>query len=367
MDSPGRQSTDPTVSIIVPARNEEASLGRCLHSLVAQREVTFEIILVDDESSDRTREIAESFPGVRVIGAARLRDGWTGKNNAVFTGTNIARGSWLLFTDADTVHSSGSLTRALVEAQRHDASLLSYSPEQEVQGFWEKAVMPVIFAELAAAYRPSEVSDPSLPAAAANGQYLLISREAYDAVGGHAAVAGSLLEDVDLARAVKASGRKIWFRYAGDAVRTRMYRNFAQLREGWTKNLALLFPSSLKLAAIRSAEFVVIAGGVIATGISAIRGGMLAAGMAAAIALVSYSRFLLRVRRAHFSWNANVLSVLGLPLFSYLLLRSRFQHRRGNVNWRGRTYHSLSNRSTNHVGAGVPTCPAEQSSANVYS
>ena len=142
------------------------------------------------------------------------------------------------------------------------AALLSYSPEQEVHGFWEKAVMPVIFAELASTYRPSEVSDPASPAAAANGQYMLISREAYDAVGGHAAVATSLLEDVALARAVKASGRKIFFRYGGDAVRTRMYRSFAQLREGWTKNLVLLFPSPVRLAVLRLTEFVLIVGSV---------------------------------------------------------------------------------------------------------
>ena len=127
--------------------------------------------------------------------------------------------------------------------RQHGAALLSYSPEQEVHGFWEKAVMPVIFAELAATYQPSLVSDPRSPAAAANGQYILIAREAYDAIGGHAAVSGSLLEDVALAKAVKASGRRIFFRFGGDAVRTRMYRSFAQLREGWTKNLALLFPS----------------------------------------------------------------------------------------------------------------------------
>ena len=115
-------------------------------------------------------------------------------------------------------------------------------------GYGRKSVMPVIFAELASTYCPSEVSDPASPAAAANGQYILISREAYDAVGGHTAVATSLLEDVALARAVKRSGRKIFFRYGGDAVRTRMYRSFAQLREGWTKNLALLFRSPMRLA-----------------------------------------------------------------------------------------------------------------------
>src|SRR5579863_220078 len=104
------------------------------------------------------------------------------------------------------------------------------------------AVLPVVFAELARQYPPSKVSDPKSPEAAANGQYILIRREVYDAVGGHAAIAGEILEDVALARRVKAAGRRIRFRYAADAVRTRMYRNFRQLREGWTKNLALLFP-----------------------------------------------------------------------------------------------------------------------------
>jgi cellulose synthase/poly-beta-1,6-N-acetylglucosamine synthase-like glycosyltransferase len=193
--------------------------------------VSFEIIVVDDGSTDRTREIAKSFAGVRVVEPAPLPPGWIGKNNALVAGAKEARGEWLLFTDADTVHRAGSLARSLEEAQRQKAALLSYSPEQEVHGFWERAVMPVIFAELASSYRPSDVSDPASSAAAANGQYILISREAYDAVGGHEGIAASLLEDVALARAVKASGRKIFFRYGNDAVRTRMYRSFAQLRK----------------------------------------------------------------------------------------------------------------------------------------
>src|SRR6267154_3957442 len=257
----------PTVSVIVPARNEEACLGACLESLIAQQgsgqdPLSFEIIVVDDHSTDRTRDIANSFAGrgVRVIDAGTLRPGWTGKNNAVTTGAKAARGQWLLFTDADTIHLPGSLAHGLKEAKGHGAAMLSYSPKQIVKTFWEKAVMPVIFAELAASFRPSQVSDPKSPAAAANGQYILITREAYNAVGGHAAIGASLLEDVALARAVKQSGRKIFFRYGGDAVRTRMYRSFAQLREGWTKNLALLFPSSTRLAGLRSIEFVLIVG-----------------------------------------------------------------------------------------------------------
>ncbi|MGH9512151.1 MAG: glycosyltransferase [Terriglobales bacterium] len=335
MDSPGGPS--PTISIIVPARNEEASLGRCIASLVAQTGVSFEIIVVNDGSTDRTGEIAESFASVNVINAPSLPDGWTGKNNAVFAGANEARGAWLLFTDADTEHNSGSLARSLAEAQQYGASLLSYSPEQEVYSFWEKALMPVIFAELATAYRPPEVNDPWSSVAAANGQYILITREAYDAVGGHAAVASSLLDDVDLARLVKVSGRKLRFRYGGDAVRTRMYRSFAQLREGWTKNLAILFPSPLKLAALGIAEFVMIAGSVSAACILAVNEPLWAL-VAAGIAMITYSRFLLRIRQAHFRWDANLLAFCGLPLFSYLLLRSRLFRKRGQVLWKGRTY-----------------------------
>src|SRR5579864_182200 len=197
------QPGQPEVSIIIPARNEEASLGSCLESLVAQNGVALEIIVVNDHSTDRTREIANSFPNVKVMDAPPLPPGWTGKNNAAMTGAAQATGEWLLFTDADTVHLPGSLARALNEAKAGRAALLSCSPEQVVSGFWERAVMPLIFAELAAHYRPSEVSDPTSPAAAANGQYILIRREAYDAIGGHAVVADKILEDVELARAVK--------------------------------------------------------------------------------------------------------------------------------------------------------------------
>jgi glycosyltransferase involved in cell wall biosynthesis len=328
------------VSVIVPARNEEACLGACLQSLLAQNNVAFDIIVVDEHSTDRTREIALSFanPQLRVIPAGPLPAGWTGKNNAVTAGSQAARGQWLLFTDADTFHLPGSLARSLAEAKRQTAALLSYSPEQIVKSIWEKAVMPVIFAELAANFRPSQVSDPNSHAAAANGQYILITREAYDAVGGHAAIAGNLLEDVALARTVKRSGRKIFFRYGGDALRTRMYRSFAQLREGWTKNLALLFPSPLRLAALRTLEFVLIVASLAISIATALRGHRQSAVVAAMLSVILYTLFVTRVRRANFHWEANILSLLGLPLFAYLLLRSKSAHAKGSVPWRGRKY-----------------------------
>ncbi len=331
-------TTHPQVSVIIPARNEEASLADCLRSLTEQSGITFEIIAVDDHSTDRTHEIAESFPGVRVIAAATLPAGWTGKNNAVTTGARVAQGDWLLFTDADTVHLPGSLARALKEAQNKDngADLLSYSPEQIAVTFWEMATLPVVFAELARQYSPSKVSDPASPIAAANGQYILIRREAYDAVGGHAAIASDILEDVALARAVKTSRRKIRFRYAADAVRTRMYRNYRQLRDGWTKNLALLFPNPGWLATqtflwwafpFTNLLLPLFVPAVVHRAWWFVPGALV------------FARNAGRMRRANFDVAMEFLAALfGMPMFAYLLLRSKRAHADGSVSWKGRTY-----------------------------
>ena len=322
------------VSVIVPARNEEANLGTCLQSLVNQKDVSCEVIVVDDHSSDRTRDIAQSFP-VRVIEADPLPADWSGKCNACWSGAKVATGKWLLFTDADTRHSAASIASGIREAEQHGAALLSYSPKQEVQSVAERALMPVIFAELAVTFRPREVSDPASPVAAANGQYLLIRRDAYDAVGGHAAVAKAILEDVELARKVKSAGYRLQFRVS-DVVSTRMYRSFPQMWEGWTKNLVLLFPNARGLALRRGIEFGLIAASLIAV-VSALvdrdRMGVLVNGALAFGLLVFFYQ---RIRRAHFDWLSNMLAVFGLPLFTVLLVRSYICHKRGSVLWKGR-------------------------------
>src|SRR5260370_16744623 len=138
----------PEVWISVPARKDEASLGDCLQSLTMQTGVSYEIIVVDDGSTDRTREIAESFAGVRLISAGPLPAGWTGKNNAVVAGAREASGRWLLFTDADTVHLLGSLARALAEAKENKAEILSFSPQQIAPPFLEMSFLPVVFPQL---------------------------------------------------------------------------------------------------------------------------------------------------------------------------------------------------------------------------
>jgi glycosyltransferase involved in cell wall biosynthesis len=345
------KSNAPVVSVIIPARNEERNLDRCLRSLVGQRGVPFEIIVVDDQSQDRTREIAESYlfqnnatwgeylVGLRVSPSrSPLPNGWTGKANACWTGSQMAKGEWLLFTDADTEHLPDSLRTAVDEAMEHDAGLLSYSPEQALRGFGQMALMPIVFSELATTYKPSEISDPKSAAAAANGQYLLIRRDVYEMLGGHAAVASSLLEDVDLARLAKRSGAGLRFRMGRGVVRAHMYHGWNDMRDGWTKNLALLFPQPRILATRRAFELIALSAAVVCSLVSA----TLAMWPMAVVCMVAgaliAANALLRIRRAHFAWGESALALLGLPIFSWLLVRSSNAHARGQVAWKGRSY-----------------------------
>ena len=340
------------LTVIVPARNEEDMVGACLQSLVAQSDEVFklgrdwELIVVDDHSADRTAEIARGFAGVTVVQADKLQPGWTGKNNAVWTAARKARGKWLLFTDADKVHEPGNLHRAMHEAARHKAGMLSYSPRQIVTGLAQKTLMPLVFCELALAYPPAKVSDPNERIAAANGQFLLVEREAYRRLGGHASVADRVLEDVELAFLAKRRKVGLRFRYAEDAVATRMYRSTAAMMEGWTKNLALLFNNTLALAFWRSLDIALLVGlPWLAVELWGARFGAhslqwLGAGWVLLLLWVrNLFRFYGRVAKSNFPFVDCALSPLGLPLFVALLYRSWFQHRiLKRVSWKGRAY-----------------------------
>ena len=340
------------LTVIVPARNEEDCLGTCLRSLVSQSEEIFELgkdwelIVVDDHSTDRTAEIARGFAGVTVIEAGKLEPGWTGKANAIWPAAKRARGRWLLFTDADTIHEPGNMRRAMHEAARHKVGMLSYSPRQIVSGLWQRSLMPLVFCELALAYPPAKVSDPSQRIAAANGQFLLVEREAYRRLGGHASVANKVLEDVELAFLAKRRKVGLRFRYADDAVATRMYRSTAAMIEGWTKNLALLFDNSLALAVWRALDFALLAGlPMLAVWLWNARFAAhslqwLGAGWVLALLWVrTLFRFYARVAKSNFPFVDCALAPLGLPLFVALLYRSWFQHKiLKRVSWKGRNY-----------------------------
>lgn len=334
------------LSVVVPARDEEQSIRACLASLVQQSEPDFllggewELILVDDASTDTTRQIAMEFPGVTVLEAPALPEGWTGKANACWFAAQQTTGRWLLFTDADTVHEPGDLRRAMHDAERHRVSMLSYSPRQIVRGFWQRALMPLIFSDLAQKYPPRLVNSLESPVAAANGQFLLIDRSAYRRLGGHAAVRSAIVEDVDFAKRAKKAQEGLYFCNAPDAVSTRMYRSFGAMWEGWRKNLATLFPDTLARAAGKLLQAVLIFGlPLLAIGLylTAARPGVIwAVGLWWAWRLrVHYSR----VSKAHFSLLDSAISPFGLPLYSCLLVDSwmrKHLHRR--TTWKGRSY-----------------------------
>jgi GT2 family glycosyltransferase len=345
------------LSVIIPARNEDDCLGDCLGSLVRQQEpgwgigVEWEIIVVNDASTDGTRQVAEGFAGVTVMDAPKLERGWTGKASAAWAGAQRARGAWLLFTDADTVHEPGHARLAMVEAERHGAGMLSYSPRQVVQGLAQRAVMPLIFGDLAATYPPAKVNDPARTVAAANGQFLLVRRDVYEKIGGHRAVRGAILEDVELAALVKRRKLGLRFRYAPEAVSARMYRSFGAMWEGWTKNLALLFGNAPALAGMRLLQLGVLAGipalmALLAWGMNgahtfALRAGALGAPMAIAALGVVWLRavwgFYSRVAKSNFQLRDCVWSPLGIPLYAALLWRSWFLHNvLRQVVWKGR-------------------------------
>ena len=340
------------LSVVIPARNEEANLSACLDSLVAQHERIFglgtewELLVVDDASSDRTRAVAEAYaaryPGVRVLTAPEFemrgeRRGFTGKTNACWAGAQASAGRWLLFTDADTLHEPGDLRRALHEAARNEVSLLSYSPRQILHGFAQHTLMPLVFSELASVYPPAKVNDPADRTAAANGQFLLVEREAYFAVGGHRAVGRSVLEDVEFAFRIKRAKRAIRLRFAPEALATRMYRGFGDMVEGWTKNLALLFPHALRLALWRLLDLLLLLLPLLLWLLPYLV-------MWQRIAIVALwartlIRFYQRIARAHFPLLDSVIAPLGLPLFIALLVASWSRHKLlHTVRWKGREY-----------------------------
>jgi hypothetical protein len=358
-----------TLSVIIPARNEDDCLGDCLGSLVRQQEpgwelprqkggdaamapeYQWEIIVVNDASTDGTRQVAESVAGVTVMDAPKLEKGWTGKANACWAGAQRARGAWLLFTDADTQHEAGHVRLAMVEAERHGAGMLSYSPRQVVRGMMQRAVMPLIFSDLATTYPPAKVNDPARTVAAANGQFLLVRRDVYEKIGGHQAVKGAVLEDVELAALVKRRKLGLRFRSAPEAVSARMYRSFGAMWQGWTKNLALLFGNAPALAGMRLLQLAVLAGipvlmTLLGWGMNGRNGftlhaGVLGAPMAIAALGVVWLRalwgFYGRVARSNFPFRDYVWSPLGIPLYAALLWRSWFLHNvLRQVVWKGR-------------------------------
>jgi hypothetical protein len=338
------------ISAIIPARNEEASIARAVESLAAQAEVG-EVIVVNDQSTDRTgailAELALRIPKLKILGTDELPVGWTGKNYAVSLGAAAATGDWLLFTDADTYHLPGAARRAVADAADHDAALVSYSPEQEMESFGERALIPFVFCRLSAHYSFARVNDPARPDAAANGQFLMLRRDAYEAIGGHASVAGQILEDVALARRVKQAGYAIYFTGPIGVVRTRMYRSFGAMWQGWTKNLYLLVggrPSALLLELVEATPILEVAllfsAALYMNGVGQghVAWVQLIPALIVGLLLYGHLRYAIALHRNLFPVSYVQCYVAGVCLYSAALIVSWWKNTHGSVAWKGREY-----------------------------
>lgn len=342
----------PPVSVVVPARNEAENIARCLESVAASDYPAFEIIVVDDRSGDGTGKLARSVaPGgarrVAVLDGEPVPEGWLGKSWACWQGARVATGEVLLFTDADTVHGRDLLVRTVADLERTGADAHTVAGRQIAGSFWERVVQPQVFALLLLRFG-GRMKTP-LPRerwrdAIANGQYLLFRRRIYEAVGGHRAVRGEVVEDLRLAQILVREGHRLMVREAEDALATRMYRSLGGLLEGWTKNLAtgvrqsvppVLRPVVAPVAAFAWGLFwlappLALLAGVLGFGGPSL---LLWSGTASGVGALVWGAASRRMKSAPV-WG--LFYPLGAAVAAFILLRSWVRGSR--VEWKGRRY-----------------------------
>lgn len=242
-DSPVDLPPDaPLISVIVPAHNEEAAIEACIRSVMSQDYPNFELIVVDDRCTDKTLSLAQSLcresPNCRVISVKDLPDGWTGKCHALDTAQRNASGQWLAFLDADSTLEPSALRHCYDQAVRHRVNLITLTPKFVVRTFWDKVLQPAFAAMCCILFPPGKVNDPSSSIALANGMFYMISRDAYDRIGGHYEVRDLAVEDVGIGKRVKAAGLGILMANGRRIMETRMYMGFSDTLQGWTRILS---------------------------------------------------------------------------------------------------------------------------------
>lgn len=345
-DSPA--ASDGLVSVIIPARNERAVIETVVTSVLASAYRPLEVLVVDDRSTDdtaaRVGELARRDPRLRLIAGEELPPGWYGKPWACLQGYRAARGDLLLFTDADTRHAPELLGRAVGALRETGADLLTIAPRQRCETFWERIVMPQIWLLLGIRYHPARVNHSRRPRdVIANGQFILMPRASYEAVGTHEAVRGDVAEDLALAQAVVGRGGRLHFAFAERLMETRMYQGLGALIEGWSKNVYLggrrSFPEEPVLRALVPVMLALAFCFWLAPP-SALVFGVLA-GAPAPSAIVATGLGALFWCLICFGMQIPAIYGLGYPLGAavalYIAARSTLRGRR-RIEWRGRTY-----------------------------
>ena len=242
-------SNPPRLSVCVPARNEERGVEACLHSLLNQNYPNFEVIAIDDHSTDRTgdiiRNLAQENSRLKVLKAADLPEGWLGKPFALHQAFKVTQGEYLLFTDADPVFKPTALNTAVHVMRERDLDVLTLMPKAEFGSFWERAVQPVIFGFIASLTRFKNVNDPDHRSAMGFGAFLMFRRSAYEKIGGHEAGKSDVLEDVLIAKRAKRAGLKLFVADAKQLFSIRMYFGLKEIWFGWEKNMFLAMKKSV--------------------------------------------------------------------------------------------------------------------------
>ena len=337
------------VSVIVPARNEASTIATVVRSILATEYQPFELLVVDDRSTDDTAAIVSKVadPRLRLIAGEELPEGWYGKPWACYQGYQAAVGEILLFTDADTRHAPALLGHAVGALTRECAGLVTVSPRQLCISFWERAVMPQIWFLLALRYDPAAVNRARTERdVIANGQFILTTRDAYEAAGTHLGVRDEVAEDLALAQAFVRHGRRLYFAYAEQLMETRMYQNLSQLIEGWSKNIYLggrrSFPHQPVLRALVPLMLVVALGFWLVPPAVLLAGAILpkvrAFTLPALVAtLMSALFWMLMARLMQIPAAYGAAYPVGALMALFIVGRSTWRGG-GKVEWRGRTY-----------------------------
>ncbi|QBD77406.1 glycosyltransferase [Ktedonosporobacter rubrisoli] len=246
------------VSVLVPARNEQEHIEMCVRSLIGQHYEQLEVLVLDDQSTDATaaivKRLIDELPAtqkkrLRLLRGKPLPAGWVGKNFACFQLSQYAQGAYLFFTDADTVHAPETVRTVLEYMDRARVDLLTAQPGYELKGIGEHLLMPLLCFRVFTLLPLTLISRVPKPVlAVGNGPLLCFRRQAYKAAGGHKAIKEHILEDVTLARSVKAAGYRMAFVDAHKLLYCHMYTSFANMWTGFSKTFFAFYSYSLPAA-----------------------------------------------------------------------------------------------------------------------
>ncbi len=341
----------PMISVIIPVRNEQRNIRRCISALQKQTYPNYELIVVDDHSTDETptmlSRLAREDIRLRVVAGKDLPPGWAGKPYALVQGAEAAQGEWLCFMDADTFAHPGLLWSTYQAAARGRADMFSILTCQELESFWERTILPLVFLGLSFGFPAERVNNPDKPDAIANGQFILIRRSIYDQVGGHSSVKDRIDEDKAFAVIVKRAGYHLMVTDGRKVASTHMYTSLGEMWEGWTKNIypgmqdrlwLLLFGVFIGLVVSIALPFWLFGGVVwLASG----GGGIAAVVVFEALVLWGYLVFkrIEACRAFSISPGYAFTFPLGALVFTGMMMFSAFNVISGRgVSWKGRRY-----------------------------